>query len=326
MAEDHPFAQYVRILGRGPGRSRALTQAEARDAMRMIIAGQAEAAQIGALLMLMRYRQESPEELAGFVEALRESFVQTVLPVQADLDWPSYAAGRTRGEPWFLLSALLLAGNGVRVVLHGPARAGSALTDGLAALGLPANGAGADKFIFLPLQAFCPALQRLLDLRRILGLRSAANSVARLLNPSAAQAIMQGVFHPAYRDLHRSAGILLGQRNLAVFKGGGGEAERNPEKPCRVFALRDGAAEEEEWPALAGDASPEPGQDLVACWRDERHDAARIVIATAALALRLLGRARNAREADSLAAQLWAGRDRSLYPRASAHVQRAVAG
>ncbi|HEX2117284.1 MAG TPA: glycosyl transferase family protein, partial [Alphaproteobacteria bacterium] len=259
MAEEHPFAQYVRILGRGPGRSRALTQDEARAAMRMIIAGEAEPAQIGALLMLMRYRQESPEELAGFVEALRESISLATPRGRVDLDWPSYAAGRTRGEPWFLLSALLLAENGIRVLMHAPGRAGSALVIGLTALGLPSSGTDAersvdeDNFAFLPLRAFCPALEKLLDLRRILGLRSAANSVARLINPFGAPSVMQGVFHPAYRDLQRSAGALLGQKNLAVFKGGGGEAERNPDKPCRVFSLQGGAAFDEEWPALTGE-------------------------------------------------------------------------
>ncbi len=93
MVQEHPFAQYVRILARGPGRSRALTFDEARDAMRMIAAGEAEPIQLGAMLMLMRYRQESPEELAGFVAALRETFPPSSA-TQVDLDWPSYAAGR----------------------------------------------------------------------------------------------------------------------------------------------------------------------------------------------------------------------------------------
>lgn len=320
---EHPFAQYVRILGRGPGRSRALTQDEARDAMRMIVAGEAEPAQIGALLMLMRYRQESPPELAGFIEALRAAFTLSSIPV--DLDWPSYAAGRTRGEPWFLLSALLLADNGIRVVMHG--RPGAALRTALAALGLPADGTDADrvqgdgKFAFLALGAFCPALERLLDLRRILGLRSAANSVARLINPFAAPHVIQGVFHPAYRILQRDAGALLGQRNLAVFKGGGGEAERNPDKPCRVVMLRDGAAMEEEWPMLpdlhASAEAQAEGTDhpLVACWRGENPEAARTVVASAAVALRLLGRAESCEAADTLAAQLWQARDKTRYPR-----------
>jgi anthranilate phosphoribosyltransferase len=323
---EHRFAQYVRILGRGPGRSRALTQEESREAMRMIVAGEAEPLQIGALLMLMRYRQESPPELAGFVEALRASFTHRHA-VAPDLDWPGYAAGRTRGEPWFLLSALLLAENDIRVLMHGPGRPGSALNAALIALGLADDGSPADAerglqdrgFAFLPLGGFCPALERLLALRSVLGLRSAANSVARLINPFAAPHVIQGVFHPAYRDLQRGAGVLLGQPHLAVFKGGGGEAERNPDKPCRVVMLRDGTALEEEWPALDGAPSSLASSDeavhpLVACWRGDNPEAERTVVASAAVALRLLGRAESCEAADALAARLWQNRDRARYP------------
>jgi anthranilate phosphoribosyltransferase len=143
---------------------------------------------------------------------------------------------------------------------------------------------------------------------------------------------MQGVFHPAYRDLQRSAGLLLGQRNLTVFKGGGGEAERNPDKPCRVFSLQDGAAFDEEWPPLVGaqsSASQAAVEEhpLIACWRGEMPDEARIVVATAAIALRTLGRAASIAEADDLAMRMWEARDRSRYPRATvAQRPKAAAG
>lgn len=325
MSAEHPFAQYVRIVARGPGRSRALTQEEAREAMRMIVAGEAEPAQIGALLMLMRYRQESPAELAGFVEALRASFTLPRMAAPVDLDWPTYAAGRTRGEPWFLLAALLLAENGVRIAMHGPVRPASALAGGLAALGVSESGPavgtprGPENFTFLKLDAFSPALARLLALRDILGLRSAANSVARLLNPFGAPAILQGVFHPAYRELHCGAAVLLGQPGLAVFKGGGGEAERNPDKVCRVLSLSRGRVSEEEWPLLSGESILPGGEPsgvshpLIACWRGELPGAARVVIATAAVALRLLGRARSPTDSDGIARQLWEARDKSRY-------------
>jgi anthranilate phosphoribosyltransferase len=324
MAQEHPFAQYVRILARGPGRSRALTFDEARAAMRMIAAGEAEPIQLGAMLMLMRYRQESSDELAGFVAALRETFATPPDPPCVDLDWPSYAAGRTRGAPWFLLSALLLAENGVRVLMHGPEKsvlARSFEPFGIAPSATPAAAAArlaAEGFAFLPLAAYAPVAQQLLDLRPLLGLRSPANSLARLLNPLAAPNSIQGVFHPAYRELQRGAASLLGQKRLAVFKGGGGEAERNPDKACRVFVHEDARNIDEDWPALDGDpvAASEPEPSLTAVWRGDGLDGApeRIVIATAALALRLTGRAPDPATADALARTLWARRDRARYP------------
>ena len=91
------FATYVATLGRGPGRSRALTRAEAKDAMALLLAGQVEPIQIGAFLMLLRYRGEDPEEITGLVQGAAAT--TTIAGAQADLDWPSYGAGRTRGAP-----------------------------------------------------------------------------------------------------------------------------------------------------------------------------------------------------------------------------------
>ncbi len=143
--------------------------------------------------------------------------------------------------------------------MHGPEKsllARSVVSFGIAPSATSAAAAArleAEGFAFLPLAAYAPVAQQLLDLRPLLGLRSPANSLARLLNPLAAPNIIQGVFHPAYRELQRGAAALLGQKRLAVFKGGGGEAERNPDKACRVFVHDDARNIDEDWPALDGD-------------------------------------------------------------------------
>ncbi len=114
---EHPFAPYVRILGRGKRGSRSLSQAEARHAMSLILRGEVEDTQLGAFLMLLRVKEETAEELSGFVQAVRE---HTKVPpgLTADLDWSSYA-GKRRNPPWFLFSILLLAQQGLRVFIHG---------------------------------------------------------------------------------------------------------------------------------------------------------------------------------------------------------------
>ena len=116
--QEHPFAQYVRILGKGKTGSRSLTGNEAEDAFAMILRGDVEDVQLGAFLMLLRVKEESSEELAGFVRAVRASIPSPDLTV--DLDWASYA-GKRRQQPWYLLAALALADSGVRVVMHGAA-------------------------------------------------------------------------------------------------------------------------------------------------------------------------------------------------------------
>ena len=68
---EHPFAEFVRILGKGKRGARGLTREEARTAMTLLLEGKVEDTQLGAFLMLLRHKEESAEELAGFTEALR---------------------------------------------------------------------------------------------------------------------------------------------------------------------------------------------------------------------------------------------------------------
>src|ERR1700677_5007442 len=113
------FAKFVATLGRGPGRSRALTRDEARNAFGMVLRGEADPHQVGAFLMLLRFRGEDAEEITGMVEAVRAHAMLGWGDLGVALDWPSYGAGRTRGAPWFLLAALALARSGVSVLMHG---------------------------------------------------------------------------------------------------------------------------------------------------------------------------------------------------------------
>jgi anthranilate phosphoribosyltransferase len=62
MTDTHAtFAPYVATLGRGPGRWRALTREEARSAFSMVLRGKADPHQVGAFLMLLRFRGEDAE-------------------------------------------------------------------------------------------------------------------------------------------------------------------------------------------------------------------------------------------------------------------------
>ncbi len=97
---EHPFAQFVRILGKGKRGARDLTREEARAAMGMVLDDQVEDTQLGAFLMLLRHKEESAQEMAGFAEALRERLQAPALAV--DLDWPTYAGKNVtcRGTCW----------------------------------------------------------------------------------------------------------------------------------------------------------------------------------------------------------------------------------
>jgi len=316
--DTHDFAPFVRILGRGPGRSRSLTRDEARMALGMVLRGEATREQIGALLMLLRYRGEATEEMVGLIEgACAHANLPWRFTTPVQLDWPSYADGRTRGLPWYLLAALLIARAGHRVVMHGPLAGPGRqkLVTSLRLLGIaPATTAEAaearlarENFAFLPLEQLSPGLSDLLALRGVLGLRSPLNTVGRLLDPCHASASIDGVFHPAYIALHLSAAGQLG-RTIAVLKGGGGEAEWTGVKPLTLNTSQG----EQTWPAQPGAGKPisQTPAELTALWHGTHHDIAAqtAVIATTAVALHALDPASDQAACLHQAAELWANR------------------
>lgn len=323
----HPFAETLRTIGRGATLGRPLDEAAAEAAMGMILDGAVEPVQLGAFLLVLRYRTETPAELAGFVRAARARRAGHAA-LAVDLDWPSYA-DRHKQLPYFLLAALLLAQDGVRVLMHGIPGEGAATTPkGLEALGI-APATGADEagrqldrqgFAYLPLAVLCPRLAALFELRPLLGLRTPVHTAARELNPFAAPCQIQGIFHPTYHELHQATQLRLGQPRAVTFKGGGGEGQRNPDKPCRVLTVADGVPGEEVWPAVAyGEPYPwraealEPAK-VAALWSGEWQAAGPIaaVTGTAAVALKLLGRAGTVEEAQALAEAMWRERRRQL--------------
>jgi len=322
---EHPFAKYIQMLGKGQRGARNLTQQEAEESMNMIMSGKVEPIQLGAFLMLMRVKEETPEEVAGFTKAVRNSFTRPTALQAVDLDWASYA-GKRRQLPWYLLSALLLSNNGIKVLMHGIG-SGSAgrmyIPQAMQAIGLETAHSLEDavtkiaktNFAFIPLHNLHIELETMLALKSVLGLRSPVNTIIRMLNPLAAPATIMGIFHPGYDGTHQKAAALLGDQNLAVFKGEGGEAERNPDAICKVKLLLEGTMYEEEWPALFGSKHLKDdtmdASRLAKLWRgdivDEYGQAS--VLGTAAIALRILKRSLSMKDAEMLAAQLWNSRD-----------------
>jgi len=251
---EHAFAQYIRILGKGKTGTRSLDQREAQQAFTMILRGEAEPLQIGAFLMLLRVKEESPDELAGFVLACRENMVSPPHALSCSLDWAAYA-GKKHQHPWLMLSALLLAEAGHRIFIHGTTghTVGRLyIEDAMRQLGLPVATNWTEVSLqldqaglsYLPLEHFCPALEALMQLRPLLGLRSPVNTLSRLINPLNANASLQSIFHPAYARLHQDADCLLQQPRAVVFKGESGEVEIKPHADTRIHILESGECRE----------------------------------------------------------------------------------
>ncbi|MBA4501999.1 glycosyl transferase family protein [Marinobacterium marinum] len=330
MHQEHSFAPFVRILGKGKKGSRSLTAEEAEAAMGMILDQQVMPEQLGAFLMLIRMKEEAPEELMGFAHAVRSRLTPPA-GLRVDLDWSSYA-GKKRRLPWFLLSALTLAGQGVKIFMHGAKghTPGRLYTEDM----LPLFGFGADdswqdvaeslerrNIAYMSIDRLVPRLGELIALRPVLGLRSPVHTLCRLLNPLAAACCVDGVFHPPYAPMHQRTAQLLGTRYSLTVRGDGGEAEMKPDSESELHWVCDGALSEEFWPRLypqrlLRDEVLDPA-DLLKVWRGEiRHDYGEAaVISTLAGVLRLLakGEVELPQVWVERARALWQARDKSAY-------------
>ena len=328
MTTEHPFAPFIRILGKGKNGSRALTQQEAREAFGMIMRGEVLDEQLGAFLMLLRIKEESGEEVAGFVEAVRDS-LQPPEDLSVDLDWSSYA-GKRRHLPWFILAVLALSNSGIRIFMHGT----SGHTEGrlytrevLTELGLPVaqNWQQVEQllanhcFSYMDIEQLSPKLHHMIALRPVLGLRTPVHTLARQLNPLLAPATLQSIFHPGYQQIHQQAAVLLAEAEMAVIKGDGGEVEVNPDVASVVYKVEQGVACEEQWPACFERRHTKPAKlninELRLVWQGELEDeyALAAIQMTMALALKLLGHADSQQSALALAKSYWQRRQLSFF-------------
>lgn len=259
---EHQFAQYVRILGKGKSGSRSLSIEEAEQAFSMILNGEAEPEQVGAFLMLLRVKEESPEEIAGFIKACK-AYIQAPTDFAIDIDWSSYA-GKRKQLPWFLPSIAILAENGYRIFIHGAKghTEGRLYTeDACNALGIPVRKTFSDakkaltecNICFMPIKDLCEPLNKLIGLRSLLGLRSPVHTLCRLINPCEAPISFSSIFHPAYATIHQHASKLLAQPKMAVFKGESGEVERKPDATCLIKTVVNGEVNEQKWARLQTD-------------------------------------------------------------------------
>lgn len=326
MTIEHPFAQYVRILGKGRKGSRSLTYDEALIAMTMILNGETEDIQLGAFMMLLRVKEENADELAGFTQATK-NFIAKNIPchIHADLDWSSYA-GKRRQHPWYLLSALALADNQIRVFMHGADghTQGRIYTKGiLKELGIPIakswqdveHQLDSDHFSFLSMEHLCPKLQSIIDLRNTFGLRSPVHSFSRLLNPLNCPSVTQGIFHPGYGPSHQQSANLLKYKRLSILKGEGGECEVNPDSVIKMHHCFEGELIEEEWPAIFPKRHVKPTElssdDLIALWKDDASNEYGLgaVLGTLAYTARLMGKAETYDACMEQARSWWARRN-----------------
>jgi anthranilate phosphoribosyltransferase len=181
---------------------RSLTLDEARAAMGSVMDGEATPALLAALLVALRMRGETVDELAGFASAMRERVVHVDAP-EGVVDTCGTGGDGSGTFNISTAAALVVAAAGIPVAKHGnraiTSQSGSA--DVLDALGVridhDAASAGAALrelgFAFLFAPGFSPAMKHAGPTRREIGVRTAFNLLGPLTNPAGAQRQVVGV-------------------------------------------------------------------------------------------------------------------------------------
>lgn len=208
----------------------ALSQDDARSAMGDVMDGVATPAQLAGLLLALRMRGETVDELAGFALAMRER----VLPVEGPIGAIDTCGTGGDGARTFNIStaaALVVAAAGVPVAKHGNRAVSSAAgsADVLEALGIPidlqpadaATALDRDGFAFLFAPAYHPAMKHAGPVRRELGVPTAFNLIGPLTNPAGVRRQVIGVANP--KAARRVAQVLhrLGAERAFVVHGDG---------------------------------------------------------------------------------------------------------
>ncbi|MEJ5295326.1 MAG: anthranilate phosphoribosyltransferase [Fimbriimonadales bacterium] len=297
-----------------------LNEAQAYALMHALMEGQLTPVQVAGVLMTMRTRGETLDEIVGFARAMREHSVKVSVNRPDLLD--TCGTGGDRIKTWNLstATAFVVAGAGVPVAKHGnravSSRCGSA--DVLEALGaniqltpeqvarcIETVGVG---FLFAPLHH--PAMKHVAPVRRELGVRTVFNLLGPLTNPAGAKRQMVGVFHWEWLTMLAEALARLGAERACVVHGMDGLDEVSPIGVTVLTHLKsDGTLESFEFSpqdlgltplpmtAIApGETPEENAQILRAALSGDDEQRMQALLPNAGVALWIAGRASDIRE------------------------------
>ena len=229
------ISHYIKDIGRGKDGARSLDRSQAADLLGQVLDGNVTDLEVGAFCLAMRIKGETADEMAGFLDATHARLALVPENGVRSVVLPSYNGARKLPVLTPLL-ALLLAKRGAAVVVHGTATETSRVTSAsvLQALGVQAAAqvmpVAAGQVAFFPTEVLCPGLKRLLDVRRVVGLRNPAHSLVKLMNPCAGRALVVGSYtHPEYALSMGATFTLTGQHAL-LLRGTEGEPVADPRR------------------------------------------------------------------------------------------------
>ena len=270
------ISHHLKEIGRGKDGARSLPREQATDLMGQLLDGTVTDLEVGAFCLAMRIKGETPEEMAGFLDAIHAR----LRPLAGDaalstVVLPSYNGARKLPVLTPLL-ALLLAREGLPVLVHGTETEDARISTQKVLLALDHKRFSAIEDIkagtvtFAPTEALHPGLKRLLDVRRVVGLRNPAHSLVKLMVPVHGPAVLVSSYtHPEYlRSM--TATLALTHTTALLLRGTEGEPVADARRTPAMDAFVAGGVTRVQ-DAQAGSLAtlpdlPEPDADTTAAY------------------------------------------------------------
>lgn len=245
------YAHYIKEIGRGIAGAHDLSRLEATQLYAAMLDGGVPDLELGAVVMALRQKGESLDEILGFMDALDSRTVRLELPPGRvrPVVLPSYNGTHTEANLTPLL-ALLLQRFGVPVLVHGLLEGLGRLTTAhlFRELGVmpSATSDQAQRALdrkglaFAPLNALSPGILDLLALRARMGVRNTGHALVKMLDPFHGDGILVAAAnHPELVDLMRET--LLARAGRAILlRGTEGEPFANPRRRPRLEYVHEG--------------------------------------------------------------------------------------
>jgi anthranilate phosphoribosyltransferase len=233
------ISSYIREIGRGKDGARPLARAQAAALFGQVLDGSVSDLEVGAFCIAMRVKGETPEEMAGYLDATYARMRRVPDDPQPLVVLPSYNGARKLPLLTPLL-ALLLAREGQRVLIHGAQTEGTRVfvSHVLEALDIaPRSQVGpiaSGEVAYLPTALLLPGLQRLLEVRQVIGVRNSSHSLVKLMNPCEGDAVIVGSYtHPEYAVSMGEVYELMGATAM-LLRGTEGEPVADPRRLRRI--------------------------------------------------------------------------------------------
>jgi anthranilate phosphoribosyltransferase len=253
--ESFAAARFIKEIGRGKDGARSMSRADAEQLYAAMLDGRVSDLELGGILLAMRIKGESVDEIAGFLDAAEASFERLKAPagLYAPVVIPSYNGSRHMANLTPLL-ALLLAREGVPVFVHGVVHDPNRVTTAeiFQELGLPQSRIVQEAETqlarhvpaFMTIEALAPRMAYLLSLRRILGVRSSTHTLVKIMQPFKGPALrLTSYTHPEYFEMltnYFTTAAPMERGDAFLMRGTEGETVANAKRAQQIDWFHDG--------------------------------------------------------------------------------------